>query len=248
MLVYLDSRTTQDKRAGDNEHAWASKEGWRAVLANQHQRGVRRSSPTPTSRDLLGQRQPHRWVIEINADPIRYNREIHGFEVIAWMFAENRWCNWSCLFLGSGFGAGVRSCYDEGKRTAETLTMDYHRGLGVEVNPALTLIQNRAISMRITTIFAHWLRPRDYNYCAMRIAWSIMRILMVLQVRIARIFNTYGPRMCIDDGRVVSNFVAQVMHICQYCFRTLISFLKPFLWLPQCIRGTCMYRPIHINL
>lgn len=31
-----------------------------------------------------------------------------------------------------------------------------------------------------------------------------------LQVRIARIFNTYGPRMCIDDGRVVSNFVAQV--------------------------------------
>jgi nucleoside-diphosphate-sugar epimerase len=32
----------------------------------------------------------------------------------------------------------------------------------------------------------------------------------VVQVRIARIFNTYGPRMCIDDGRVVSNFVAQV--------------------------------------
>ena len=31
------------------------------------------------------------------------------------------------------------------------------------------------------------------------------------QVRIARIFNTYGPRMLIDDGRVVSNFVAQVM-------------------------------------
>ncbi|EMS55917.1 UDP-glucuronic acid decarboxylase 1 [Triticum urartu] len=52
---------------------------------------------------------------------------------------------------------GVRSCYDEGK----TLTMDYHRGAGVEV-------------------------------------------------RIARIFNTYGPRMCLDDGRVVSNFVAQV--------------------------------------
>jgi len=33
---------------------------------------------------------------------------------------------------------------------------------------------------------------------------------MHMQVRIARIFNTYGPRMCIDDGRVVSNFVAQV--------------------------------------
>nr|XP_018686128.1 PREDICTED: UDP-glucuronic acid decarboxylase 4-like [Musa acuminata subsp. malaccensis] len=57
---------------------------------------------------------------------------------------------------------GVRSCYDEGKRTAETLTMDYHRGAQVEV-------------------------------------------------RIARIFNTYGPRMSIDDGRVVSNFVAQAL-------------------------------------
>ncbi|CAN8229342.1 unnamed protein product [Cochlearia groenlandica] len=56
---------------------------------------------------------------------------------------------------------GERSCYDEGKRTAETLAMDYHRGAGVEV-------------------------------------------------RIARIFNTYGPRMCLDDGRVVSNFVAHV--------------------------------------
>ncbi|EFJ23020.1 hypothetical protein SELMODRAFT_443053 [Selaginella moellendorffii] len=57
---------------------------------------------------------------------------------------------------------GVRSCYDEGKRTAETLTMDYHRGANVSV-------------------------------------------------RIARIFNTYGPRMCLDDGRVVSNFVAQAL-------------------------------------
>ncbi|KAL8208306.1 hypothetical protein R6Q57_007718 [Mikania cordata] len=57
---------------------------------------------------------------------------------------------------------GVRSCYDEGKRVAETLTMDYHRGLNI-------------------------------------------------QVRIARIFNTYGPRMCLDDGRVVSNFVAQAL-------------------------------------
>ncbi|KAG6596431.1 UDP-glucuronic acid decarboxylase 1, partial [Cucurbita argyrosperma subsp. sororia] len=57
---------------------------------------------------------------------------------------------------------GERSCYDEGKRTAETLAMDYHRGAEVEV-------------------------------------------------RIARIFNTYGPRMCLDDGRVVSNFVAQAI-------------------------------------
>ncbi|KAM7467113.1 hypothetical protein LguiB_014675 [Lonicera macranthoides] len=68
--------------------------------------------------------------------------------------AENYWGNVNPI--------GVRSCYDEGKRVAETLSMDYHRGLNVEV-------------------------------------------------RIARIFNTYGPRMCLDDGRVVSNFVAQAL-------------------------------------
>ncbi|MCO5552290.1 hypothetical protein L7F22_005802 [Adiantum nelumboides] len=60
--------------------------------------------------------------------------------------------SYSCE-IALGYGFCVRSCYDEGKRTAETLTMDYHRGANVEV-------------------------------------------------RIARIFNTYGPRMCIDDGRV----------------------------------------------
>lgn len=58
---------------------------------------------------------------------------------------------------------GPRSCYDEGKRVAETLMMDYHR-------------QNR------------------------------------VEVRIARIFNTYGPRMSIYDGRVVSNLVVQALH------------------------------------
>ena len=57
---------------------------------------------------------------------------------------------------------GIRSCYDEGKRIAETLCMDYHRQNG-------------------------------------------------LQVRIARIFNTYGPRMAFDDGRVVSNFMLQAL-------------------------------------
>ncbi|KAG6407822.1 hypothetical protein SASPL_130840 [Salvia splendens] len=57
---------------------------------------------------------------------------------------------------------GVRSCYDEGKRVAETLMYDYHRLHGVEI-------------------------------------------------RIARIFNTYGPRMNLDDGRVVSNFLAQAI-------------------------------------
>ncbi|MEJ7617082.1 MAG: UDP-glucuronic acid decarboxylase family protein [Pyrinomonadaceae bacterium] len=57
---------------------------------------------------------------------------------------------------------GIRSCYDEGKRVAETLMMDYHRQNGVET-------------------------------------------------RIARIFNTYGPRMLEHDGRVVSNFIVQAL-------------------------------------
>jgi UDP-glucuronate decarboxylase len=55
---------------------------------------------------------------------------------------------------------GIRSCYDEGKRVAETLCFDYHRQNNVEI-------------------------------------------------RVARIFNTYGPRMLENDGRVVSNFVVQ---------------------------------------
>jgi UDP-glucuronate decarboxylase len=57
---------------------------------------------------------------------------------------------------------GIRSCYDEGKRCAETLFFDYHRQNNVEI-------------------------------------------------RVARIFNTYGPRMQKDDGRVVSNFVLQAL-------------------------------------
>jgi UDP-glucuronate decarboxylase len=57
---------------------------------------------------------------------------------------------------------GPRACYDEGKRVAETLMMDYHRQHGVDI-------------------------------------------------RIVRIFNTYGPRMALDDGRVVSNFIIQAL-------------------------------------
>jgi len=57
---------------------------------------------------------------------------------------------------------GIRSCYDEGKRVAETLMMDYHRQNDVDI-------------------------------------------------RIVRIFNTYGPRMAICDGRVVSNFIIQAL-------------------------------------
>lgn len=57
---------------------------------------------------------------------------------------------------------GIRSCYDEGKRAAESLCMDYHRQNGV-------------------------------------------------RIKIIRIFNTYGPRMSPDDGRVVSNFIVQAL-------------------------------------
>lgn len=57
---------------------------------------------------------------------------------------------------------GRRSCYDEGKRCAETLFFDYHRENGVDI-------------------------------------------------RVVRIFNTYGPRMLADDGRVVSNFIVQAL-------------------------------------
>jgi UDP-glucuronate decarboxylase len=57
---------------------------------------------------------------------------------------------------------GLRSCYDEGKRAAETLFFDYHRENGVDI-------------------------------------------------RVIRIFNTYGPRMLADDGRVVSNFIVQAL-------------------------------------
>jgi len=58
---------------------------------------------------------------------------------------------------------GIRSCYDEGKRCAETLFFDYHR-------------QNK------------------------------------VDIRVARIFNTYGPRMQPNDGRVVSNFIIQALN------------------------------------
>jgi len=65
-------------------------------------------------------------------------------------------------YWGNVNPVGVRSCYGEGKRTAETLFMDFHRQNGVDT-------------------------------------------------RIARIFNTYGPNMHINDGRVVSNFIVQAI-------------------------------------
>lgn len=68
--------------------------------------------------------------------------------------AEDYWGNVNTI--------GIRSCYDEGKRVAETLAFDYHRQNDVEI-------------------------------------------------RVARIFNTYGPRMLENDGRVVSNLVVQAL-------------------------------------
>jgi UDP-glucuronate decarboxylase len=65
-------------------------------------------------------------------------------------------------YWGNVNPVGPRSCYDEGKRCAETLLNDYH-------------LQNRT------------------------------------EIRIARIFNTYGPRMALNDGRVVSNFAVQAL-------------------------------------
>jgi len=79
---------------------------------------------------------------EVYGDPIEHPQK------------ETYWGNVNCT--------GIRSCYDEGKRAAETLTFDYNRTRGVDV-------------------------------------------------RVARIFNTYGPRMLIDDGRIISNLVAQAL-------------------------------------
>ena len=58
------------------------------------------------------------------------------------------------------------------------------------------------------------------------------------QVRIARIFNTYGPRMGIDDGRVVSNFVAQVS--IYNWFKIFLIALVDFLLLITAVNNTCI--------
>jgi len=65
-------------------------------------------------------------------------------------------------YWGNVNSIGIRACYDEGKRAAETLFFDYHRQYGVDI-------------------------------------------------RVARIFNTFGPRMAENDGRVVSNFILQAL-------------------------------------
>ena len=66
-------------------------------------------------------------------------------------------------YRGNVNSIGIRSCYDEGKRIAETLMMDYHKKYQIDI-------------------------------------------------RIARIFNTYGPNMDINDGRVITNFISQILN------------------------------------
>ena len=66
-------------------------------------------------------------------------------------------------YFGNVNCIGVRACYDEGKRAAETLMIEYHR-------------------------------------------------MHKVDIRIVRIFNTYGPNMHPYDGRVVSNFIRQALH------------------------------------
>ncbi len=102
---------------------------------------------------------------------------------------------------------GPRSCYDEGKRVAETLMMDYHRQNDVDI-------------------------------------------------RIVRIFNTYGPRMAVGDGRVISNFVVQALRgetLTIYgdgsqtrCFCYVDDMIDGFLSLMQ-YEGEDRFEPVNIG-
>jgi len=98
--------------------------------------------------NMLGLAKKHKAKIlqtstsEVYGDPLEHPQK------------ESYWGNVNCI--------GVRSCYDEGKRCAETLMFDYHRQNNVDI-------------------------------------------------RIVRIFNTYGPRMARNDGRVITNFITQAL-------------------------------------
>jgi UDP-glucuronate decarboxylase len=98
--------------------------------------------------NMLGlAKRVHARILQASTSEVYGDPEVHPQ-------AESYWGNVNPI--------GLRSCYDEGKRLAETLMMDYHR-------------QNH------------------------------------VDTRIARIFNTYGPRMLENDGRVISNFVVQAL-------------------------------------
>lgn len=85
---------------------------------------------------------------------------------------------------------GERSCYDEGKRVAETCA-----------------VKSSCFDIRIEWRSACLTWVACIPGC--RLTFDYHRE-HGLEVRVARIFNTYGPRMALDDGRVVSNFVSQV--------------------------------------
>lgn len=85
---------------------------------------------------------------------------------------------------------GIRACYDEGKRAAETLCFDYNRTRGVDV-------------------------------------------------RVARIFNTYGPRMMIDDGRIISNFVAQALQGMPLTIYGCGKQTRSFCYIDDQVQGLC---------
>lgn len=93
-------------------------------------------------------------------------------------------------YWGNVNPVGLRSCYDEGKRVAETLFMDFHRRHGVTV-------------------------------------------------RIVRIFNTYGPRMHPDDGRVVSNFIVQALRGEDLTLYGDGSQTRSFCYVDDLIEGFC---------
>ena len=82
--------------------------------------------------------------------------------ILMWQCASLLLIIQNSKYLGNVNPIGLRSCYDEGKRAAETLFFDYHRQHG-------------------------------------------------LDIRVVRIFNTYGPNMAMNDGRVVSNFILQLI-------------------------------------
>jgi len=100
-------------------------------------------------------------------------------------------------YLGNVNTIGPRSCYDEGKRAAETLFQEYHKEYGVDI-------------------------------------------------RIARIFNTYGPRMDPGDGRVVSNFVTQALRGEDITVYGDGSQTRSFCFVEDLVRGLCalMHAPL----
>jgi UDP-glucuronate decarboxylase len=96
--------------------------------------------------------------------------------------SENYWGNVNPI--------GLRSCYDEGKRVAETVMMDYHR-------------QNQ------------------------------------VEIKIVRIFNTYGPRMAINDGRVISNFIVQALRGEELTVFGNGAQTRSFCYISDLIEGIC---------